>query len=245
MSQVLLDVKNIGINFGGLAAVSDLSFQVKTGEILGLIGPNGAGKSTTFNLISGFYKLSTGKVYFHGVEITNRPPEYLNRQGIVRTFQSNVLFDSMTVSENLYLGALMSGDKKAARLEQVDKILHFLDLYEVKNELAKNLSHGYQRMLGIGVALATKPKLLLLDEPLTGMNPVEIDRAVEILQKINTEMKITIVIVEHNMRAVMTLCHRIVVLNYGKKLFEGTPEEVRNNEEVIGAYLGKTAKTDS
>jgi branched-chain amino acid transport system ATP-binding protein len=245
LSQILLDVKNIGINFGGLAAVSDLSFQVKTGDVLGLIGPNGAGKSTTFNLISGFYKSSTGQVFYQGVEVTNRPPEYLHRLGVVRTFQSNVLFDSMTVFDNLYLGTLMSKGKKAEKMEWIDNILHFLNLYEVRDELSKNLSHGQQRMLGIGIALATKPKLMMLDEPLTGMNPVEIDRAVEILRKINEEMKITMVIVEHNMRAVMALCHRIVVLNYGRKLFEGTPEEVRNNEDVIRAYLGSAVKTNS
>ncbi|WP_284037947.1 ABC transporter ATP-binding protein [Neobacillus sp. 114] len=234
----LLKAEKVTRIFGGIAAVNDVSFHVNSGDILGLIGPNGAGKSTTFNLISGFYNLSSGKIYFNGENVTNKNPEYLNKRQMVRTFQHNVLFDEMTVYENVYMGTVL---KKMSEIEKgtlIEEILTFLNLIHVKDELTKNLPHGTQRMLGIAVALATKPKLLLLDEPLTGMNIVEIKEAVEVLKKLNTEKNITIVIVEHNMKAVMELCDRIVVLSYGEKIAEGTPEEVRQNAEVVRAYLG-------
>jgi branched-chain amino acid transport system ATP-binding protein len=234
----ILEAKDVTRYFGGVAAVNNVSFQVREGEILGLIGPNGAGKSTTFNLISGFYQLSSGAVHFDGENITNKPPEYLNKKSLVRTFQHNVLFNEMTVYENVFMGTVLNKMKQKEKEELVLELLTFLNLLHVKDEVTKNLPHGLQRMLGIGVALATQPKLLLLDEPLTGMNMVEINEAVAILNKLRTEKNITIVIVEHNMKAVMELCDRIVVLSYGKKLAEGTPEEVRNNEEVIRAYLG-------
>ncbi|WP_423801749.1 ABC transporter ATP-binding protein [Neobacillus sp. SAB-20_R2A] len=234
----LLKVNKMTRIFGGIAAVNNVSFDVNNGDILGLIGPNGAGKSTTFNLISGFYNLSSGKIYFDGEEVTNKKPEYLNKRQLVRTFQHNVLFDEMTVYENIFMGTVLSKMSDKEREALILEILETLNLSYVRDELSKNLPHGTQRMLGIGVALATKPKLLLLDEPLTGMNMVEIREAVDVLNKLNREKNITIVIVEHNMKAVMELCNRIVVLSYGEKIAEGTPEEVRNNEEVIRAYLG-------
>lgn len=234
----ILEVKNLTRFFGGIAAVDDVTFNVNKGEILGLIGPNGAGKSTTFNLISGFYRLSSGKIFYQNTDVTKYSPEKLNRKGLVRTFQHNILFNDMTVYENIYLGTVLSGDNKEKKEEVVMGILDFLNLTPVQDEVTKNLPHGVQRMLGIGIALATGPKLLLLDEPLTGMNQSETKEAIDIFNRIRSEKDITIVIVEHNMKAVMELCDRIVVLTYGKKLTEGTPKEVSSNDEVIRAYLG-------
>lgn len=234
----LLKANNVTRIFGGIAAVDNVSFHVEEGDILGLIGPNGAGKSTTFNLVSGFYNLSSGSIEFEGEDVTNKNPEYLNKKKLVRTFQHNVLFNEMTVYENIYMGTILSKMGNKEKHEMISEILTFLNLNHVKDELTKNLPHGTQRMLGIGIALATQPKMLLLDEPLTGMNMVEINDAIEVLNRLKNEKNITIVIVEHNMKAVMELCNRIVVLSYGKKIAEGSPEEVRNNEEVVRAYLG-------
>lgn len=242
--SVILDVKNLTRYFGGIAAVNDVSFRVNKGEILGLIGPNGAGKSTTFNLISGFYKLSTGEIYYKNKNITNKSPEYLRKQGLVRTFQHNILFNEMTAYENIYLGAALTKGTKKEKNDIVMDVLAFLKLEPFRDELTKNLPHGLQRMLGIGIALATRPKLLLLDEPLTGMNQTETADALEIFNRIRLEREITIVIVEHNMKAVMEICNRIVVLTFGQKLAEGTPKEVSTNDKVIRAYLGGN-KNDS
>lgn len=236
--STLLDVKGLTRQFGGVAAVNDVSFQVNKGDILGLIGPNGAGKSTTFNLITGFYKVSSGSIKYLDNDVTNKPPDYLKKQGVSRNFQHNVLFDEMSVYENVYMGTILSKNTKEEKKKVVDQILELMNLSDLKDEKTKNLPHGVQRMLGIGIALATQPRLLLLDEPLTGMNPVETKEAISIFRQIQTEKDITIVIVEHNVKAVMELCNRIVVLSYGNKLAEGTPQEVRNNEQVIRAYLG-------
>ena len=193
---------------------------MKKGDILGLIGPNGAGKSTTFNLITGFYKVSSGSIKYLNKDITNKSPNYLKKQGVSRNFQHNVLFDEMSVFENIYMGTVLSKNSKAEKNKIVDEILDLLNLSELRDEMTKNLPHGLQRILGIGIALATEPRLLLLDEPLTGMNPVETKEAISICRQIQSEKDITIVIVEHNVKAVMELCNRIVVLSYGNKLAE-------------------------
>ena len=251
--MALLEIRNLKKYFSGLAAVNDVGFSVNNGEIAGLIGPNGAGKTTLFNLISGFHPPDQGEVIFAGEEITALRADQVARKGIGRTFQASTLFMQSTVFNNVfsafYRQYRQPGWKaflhtpKVNREEQVIKkaamdILEFMGLAALGDELATNLPHGHQRALGICIALATEPRLLLLDEPLTGMNPSE---TMEIVRKIRQiqEKGITILLVEHNMRAVMDLCDRITVLNYGRKIAEGTPEEIRKNREVTEAYLGR------
>ncbi len=251
-SMATLEVKKLSRYFGGLAAVSDLDFQVTEGEILGLIGHNGAGKTTVFNLITGVFKPQRGQVFFRGREITHARTHAIARQGLVRTFQATNLFKEMTVWENLivahhlhfrrgFFGRILNlpsvqRDFRESR-KRAEEIIAFLRLSELKDELAKNLPHGHQRALGIGIALAAEPKLLLLDEPVTGMNPEETEEMVERIREIRGR-GITIVIIEHDMKAVMGLSDRIVAMGFGRKIAEGRPEEIQHNQVVIESYLG-------
>jgi len=248
---MLLEVSGLTKHFGGLAAVSQLDFHVNKGEILGLIGPNGAGKTTVFNLITGVFPPTRGRVVFDGVDITHKKPHQVAKLGIGRTFQLNPLFGNFTVLENIsasfhlhpksslldiYFNTATYRRNEAYILEQSLEIAKLAGLDRVKYELAKNLPHGYQKMLGMARALATRPKLLLLDEPIAGMNPDEIDSALTNIK--NTQQQgVTILIVEHNMR-ILDLCDRVVVISFGQKITEGLPQEVRANEEVIKAYFG-------
>jgi branched-chain amino acid transport system ATP-binding protein len=249
----LLEIKNLKKYFSGLAAVNDVGFSVNDGEIAGLIGPNGAGKTTLFNLISGFHPPDQGEVIFAGENITALRADQVARKGIGRTFQASTLFMQSTVFSNVfsafYRQYRQPGWKAFLHTPKVNReelaikkaamdILNFMGLASLGDEQATNLPHGHQRALGICIALATEPRLLLLDEPLTGMNPSE---TMEIVRKIRQiqEKGITILLVEHNMRAVMDLCDKITVLNYGRKIAEGTPEEIRENREVTEAYLGR------
>jgi branched-chain amino acid transport system ATP-binding protein len=248
---MLLEVSGLTKHFGGLAAVSQLDFHVNKGEILGLIGPNGAGKTTVFNLITGVFPPTKGRVVFDGVDITHKKPHQVAKLGIGRTFQLNPLFGDFTVLENIsasfhlhpksslldiYLNTATYRRNEAYILEQSLEIAKLAGLDRVKYELAKNLPHGYQKMLGMARALATRPKLLLLDEPIAGMNPDEIDSALTNIR--NTQQQgVTILIVEHNMQ-ILDLCDRVVVISFGQKITEGLPQEVRANEEVIKAYFG-------
>ena len=248
---MLLEVSELTKHFGGLAAVSQLDFHVNKGEILGLIGPNGAGKTTVFNLITGVFPPTRGRVVFDGVDITHKKPHQVAKLGIGRTFQLNPLFGDFTVLENIsasfhlhpksslldiYFNTATYRRNEAYILEQSLEIAKLAGLDRVKYELAKNLPHGYQKMLGMARALATRPKLLLLDEPIAGMNPDEIDSALTNIK--NTQQQgVTILIVEHNMR-ILDLCDRVVVISFGQKITEGLPQEVRANEEVIKAYFG-------
>ena len=249
--EVLLETKGLTKHFGGLAAVSQLNMSVKQGEIVGLIGPNGAGKTTLFNLISGFLRPTSGKVLFDGHDITDKKPHVITKMGIGRTFQLASLFPDFTVLENVvasfylypksgFWEALLNTSayrkKEEYILTQAREILQFVGLDKVKDELAKNLPHGYQKVLGVARALAVKPKLLLLDEPIAGMTTEEIDFSLGVFEKIRKQ-EITILLVEHNME-IMGLCERILVLNFGHKIAEGSSEEVRQNEEVIQAYFG-------
>jgi branched-chain amino acid transport system ATP-binding protein len=253
---MILEVKKLNKYFGGLAAISELDLNVVDTEILGLIGPNGAGKTTLFNVISGFFPLTNGKVTFDGQDITWLRAHEIARLGISRTFQATNLFMRLSVLDNVFTGYHLS--YKTNRLKRIlrtpialreeellrqkaTEILEFMGLIPQKDEIAANLPHGHQRILGVCMALATHPKLLLLDEPVTGMNATETQNMINLIKQIR-ERGITIVLVEHDMKAVMNLCDRIVVLNYGQKIAEGLPEEIRENKEVIEAYLGRERK---
>ncbi len=245
----LLDVRDLSKRFGGLAAVSSLNLSVETGEIVGLIGPNGAGKTTCFNLLSGFHSPTSGSVVFAGEDITGRRPHEIVARGLVRTFQHTTLFQDLTVLENVLLGLHMHSRAGLRQLlfsrrvfppDEVSlsrEVLEFTGLAAEADQLARNLPHGHQRVLGIAMALAARPRLLLLDEPVTGMNLEESARVMSLVKTIR-DRGTTILLVEHNMKAVMGTCERIVVLNFGQNLAEGPPAAVSTNAEVIRAYLG-------
>jgi branched-chain amino acid transport system ATP-binding protein len=251
--MTLLETKSLTKYFGGLAAINDLDMEVLDAEILGLIGPNGAGKTTLFNLISSFFPPTRGEVRFKGELISGLKPHKVAQMGIGRTFQQSTLFMGSSVLDNVFTGLHMNyktgllsqflhtpkarGEAKVIKAKALE-ILKYMGLAALKDELAQNLPHGHQRILSICVALAANPELLLLDEPVTGMNPGETEQTIDLIRQLR-DMGITIVVVEHDMKAVMSLCDRIVVLNYGKKIIEGPPEEIRENREVIEAYLGK------
>jgi branched-chain amino acid transport system ATP-binding protein len=248
---MLLEVKELTKQFGGLKAVNTFDISVAEGEIVGLIGPNGAGKSTVFNLITGVLKPTSGRVIYEGKEITHRLPEHVAALGIGRTFQLNPLFPDFTVLENvtssfqlhprssllqIFFNTKTYRNNEAFIEEKAHEILGLVGLEKVAGELAKNLPHGHQKMLGVARALATKPKLLLLDEPLSGMNPSEIDSSLDAIRSMR-DNGITVLIVEHNMQ-ILNLCDRVVVISFVQKICEGLPAEVRANEEVISAYFG-------
>jgi branched-chain amino acid transport system ATP-binding protein len=236
--SALLIADDLSRRFGGLLAVSGLSFEVHEGEVVGLIGPNGAGKSTTFNVISGFYRPTSGRLTFRGENITGLSASSISRRGLVRTFQHGSLLRDMTVHDNILVGALRAVRDRRARQQRVQDTADLLGLGGFLDSQAGSLPHGHQRMLSIAIALAARPKLLCLDEPLTGLNSTEIASALVTMQRIREEFGTTILLVDHNMRAVMRICDRIVVLNHGLKLAEGTPAEIRSDPAVISAYLG-------
>jgi len=248
---MFLEIEGLTKAFGGLTAVGDFGMSVGKGEIVGLIGPNGAGKSTLFNLVTGVYPPTRGRVVFEGRDITGVKPHRVASLGIGRTFQLNPLFGDFTVLENvsasfhlrpksslldIYFNTPTYRRNEAYILEQSMEILKLVGIEHVKDELARNLPHGYQKMLGVARALATRPRLLLLDEPLGGMNPSEIDFTLGSIRKGRDE-GITFLIVEHNMQ-ILDLCDRVVVINFGQKICEGPPHEVREDERVIRAYFG-------
>lgn len=250
--MALLVVDHLTKYFGGLAAVNDLSLEVKEGEILGFIGPNGAGKTTFFNLLSGVFPPTKGKIIFQGADITGLKPHTIAGKGLVRTFQATILFKDSTALENVVIGHHLhsragfwgslfgtgGARQDKAKIEKKSlELLEIMGLAGLKDELAKNLPHGHQRALGVAMALAAEPKLLLLDEPVTGMNPGETTEMVERIRGIRGR-GITVVIVEHDMKAVMGLSDRIVAVSYGRKIAEGLPQEIRENKDVIEAYLG-------
>ncbi|XSG81500.1 MAG: ABC transporter ATP-binding protein [Methyloligella sp. ZOD6] len=252
--QPILEVRNLGRTFGGIVAVDDFSLDVKRGAIHGLIGPNGAGKTTTFNVISGFYPPSRGQIVYSGEDISGRATSDLASLGLIRTFQGTTLFHELSVIDNIRLGCHRSakanffsrifGTDRAVEEEADEKahsILKFLQMDSLAEELTANLSHGHQRALGLAVALAADPQLMLLDEPFTGMNPEETKRMVELVKRVRDEQEVTIILIEHDMQAVMGLCDLITVMNFGTLLASGTPKEVRSNPAVIEAYLGSAA----
>ncbi|MGF7160359.1 branched-chain amino acid transport system ATP-binding protein [Rhodoligotrophos appendicifer] len=234
----LLRTEGLSRRYGGLVAVSELTFALHPGEILGLIGPNGAGKSTTFNLISGFVKPSAGRLFFGATDVTGDSATRISRRGLVRTFQHGSLLREMTVRDNILVGTFHAL-KKTERAARIQETASLLGLTEVLDEAAGRLPHGTQRMISIAIALASRPTILCLDEPLTGLNQTEVAGALDAIRRIRDEHGTAILFVEHNMRAVMKLCDRLIVLNHGELLCEGTPEEVTKDDRVISAYLGR------
>jgi len=249
---MLLKTEALTKNFGGLTALNKVSFEIREGEIVAIIGPNGAGKSTFFNLISGFYPSSSGTIIFMGKDMTRTQTHEFARKGIGRTFQTTNLFTDSTVLDNLIIGyrsktkmGMMDAifhtprarrDEEASR-EKAGEILDFIGLTAVKNQPVGNISQEAAKRLAIGLALVTEPRLLLLDEPAAGINHGETSELAKLIQKIQ-QAGITVCLIEHKMQMVMNLAHRIVVLNYGTKIAEGTPREISNNDRVIEAYLG-------
>ena len=249
--MAVLEIENLNKRFGGLAALTNLDLAVESGEIRGVIGPNGAGKTTLFNVISGLHRPTNGEIRFNGQRITGLKAHRIAALGVVRTFQRVAMFQDFNVLKNVsiarhlhaeesLLGAILGTARAIERAsqERALEILDFIGLSHLKDEMAVNLPYGYQRALGVAIALAAEPKLLMLDEPVAGMNLAETQHMIALIRRVRDEWGVTVVLVEHDMRTVMSLCEKITVLNFGEKLAEGSPQEIRNDRTVIDAYLG-------
>jgi len=234
----ILELKGVNKSFGGLKAVEDFNLSIEEGEILGLIGPNGAGKSTIFNCIAGVYPPTAGEIYFKGENITHQRPWDLCRKGLARTFQIVKPFSSRTVLYNVTVGAFATTGKRAEAERRALKVLRHLHMEDIRNVRAGNLTIAYLKRLEIARALATQPKILLLDEVMAGLRPTEVDEMVKSIKELR-ESGVTIFVIEHIMRAIMALSDRVAVLHFGIKIAEGTPKEVASDERVIKAYLGE------
>jgi len=243
----LLQGEKVTVTFGGLTAVSEVNFHVEKGEILGLIGPNGAGKTTLFNLISAAIPVKSGKIIFKEKDITKLKPYQVTRLGIARTFQTVKIFGSLSVLDNVRLAALFGNLKKPTASQATKdaiELLEFVGLSKDINSPARDLTLANQKRLEMARALATKPELLLLDELMAGLNQTEVAEAMEDIRQVR-DRGVTIIMIEHVMKAIMNICDRIIVLNYGKKIADGTPQEVVNSKTVIEVYLGEECVTGS
>ncbi len=250
---VLMEMKNITLRFGGVKAITDISFDIREGEIRAIIGPNGAGKSSMLNVISGFYVPQEGEVWFRGQRRAPMKPFEVARQGIARTFQNIALFEGMSVLDNIMTGRLTlmktglldqaiwwarAQKEETAHREKVEKIFDFLEIQHIRKTPVGRLPYGLKKRVELARALAAEPKLLLLDEPMAGMNVEEKEDMCRFILDVNDEFGTTICLIEHDMGVVMDLSDRVVVMDYGKKIGDGPPDEVRNNQDVINAYLG-------
>ena len=250
--EPLLETRDLKKSFGGVNAVDGLDFHVGEGEILGVIGPNGSGKTTLFNLVTGFLKPTAGKILFRGADITGARPHLIARRGVVRTFQLNLLFRSFTVRDNVAhafqlqrrtgpVGAFFRPrrvrDEESHFLQRADEVLELVGMSDRRDQYARQLSYGWQKTLTLAIGLATQPKLLLLDEPITGIAPTRVDAIGELIRDAN-EQGTTICLIEHNVNLIMGLCDRIVALNFGRKMADGSPDEVAHDPDVVQAYLG-------
>lgn len=255
MAEIVLETKNLGISFGGLKAVQDVNLKIEKNELYGLIGPNGAGKTTVFNMLTGVYKPTTGTFYLCGEELKGKKQETINHKGIARTFQNIRLFNNMSVIRNVLVGLHNQSefacgpftsmlklpkhyDTEVRMRERAKELLKIFDLYEERNNLACNLPYGKQRKLEIARALATNPKLLLLDEPAAGMNPNETDELMKTIRFIRDEFDITVLLIEHDLKFVSGLCDEVTVLNFGTALYQGKVNDALNDPEVVKAYIG-------
>jgi len=254
--EYVLETKDLGISFGGLKAASGVNLKIKKGEIYGLIGPNGAGKTTIFNLLTGVYMPTEGTFFLEGKELRGNTQEKINRAGIARTFQNIRLFNNMTVIRNVMVGLHNRPEFRCSMIESMlrlpthfkaekamkekaGEILKIFGLYDERNNLACNLPYGKQRKLEIARALATDPKLLLLDEPAAGMNPIETDDLMATVKLLREEHGVTILLIEHDLKFVSNICDEITVLNFGTVIAQGTAQDALNDPEVIKAYIGK------
>ena len=256
-TENVLHIEHLTMRFGGVVAVNDLSMDINKGEIVALIGPNGAGKTTAFNMVTGVYQPTEGKIFLHGQDITGHRPDEITKLGIARTFQNIRLFSSMTVFENVltarhlrrtssFLTAtfrLNAAEEKKMR-EESEALLKEVGLYELKDEKATSLPYGKQRLLEIARALSTQPKVLLLDEPAAGMNPQETEELGAFIRQIKDKFDLTVFLIEHHMNLVMDISDRINVIDFGRQISEGTPSEVQNDPAVIAAYLGVEEKDE-
>lgn len=251
---VMMQINKLTKLFGGLKAVSELDFELHQGELLGLIGPNGAGKTTVFNLITGLLRPNAGQIFFRDQNIVEWPPHLISANGIARTFQNIRLMNGMTVRENIrpafhqrikysFLSSMARTpnfiSKEKEMEEKIEKVLSMLNIYEYANQLVEDLPYGIQRRVEIARALCLEPEILLLDEPTAGLNQKEAIEIVEVIKDLLNNRNITLIVIEHNMRVIMSICSRIIVINQGQVIATGTPEEIQKNNEVIRVYLGE------